>query len=206
MVHIKLHQKKSHSFQLFFSLTPSLSSECCFPFLTAVQAWAGDCRAVTRMGQFVSNLTPTYWLPHTLRLETTHGVTSPSECHVSTVVHLLPRQAISNTMYSLFWVHWQDRISALSTQTWWKLRERGNSRIWYSCFASAQMTERGINVEGRWVLTHWEAETFLTCLVSLHRRLISLALPCKYTRVLVIKRAWWQTSSRFESSASSACL
>lgn len=117
-------KKKSHSILLFFFLTPSLSSECCFPALAAIQAWAGDCRAVTRTGQFVSNLTPTYWLPHTRRLETACGVTSPSECHVSMAVHLLPWQAVSNTMFSLFWVHRQDGISALSTQMWWKLRER----------------------------------------------------------------------------------
>lgn len=100
------------------------SSECCFPLQAAVQAWAGDCGAVTRTGQFVSNLTPAYWLPHTQRLETTCGVTSPSECHVSVVVHLPPRRAIGNTMFSLLWVHWQDGISAPSAHIWWKFREQ----------------------------------------------------------------------------------
>lgn len=59
----------------------------------------------------------------------------------------------------------------------------------------SSLTKRRITIAKRWA-----SETFLTCLVSLCRRLISLA--CKYTRALVIKRAAQQTSSRFESPAS----
>lgn len=86
--------QKSDSFQLFFSLTASLRSECCFSAPAAVQAWAGDCRGLTRAGQFVSNLTPTYWHPHTLRLETTCGghITVLSAVSVQHVFALSPER------------------------------------------------------------------------------------------------------------------
>ena len=218
---VKFHQKKKlRSFQLFLTL----SSECCFLAGAAVQAWAGDCRALTRSSQFVSNLTPTDWLPHTLRFETTCRVTSPSECHVSVPVCLMPRQATSSTVFFSIYsaAAGQDLSSACRkfTERWEKRLHKSNWWMvafeihalhrcgWQRCASAraSSLTERRITIGGRWATTHWAAETFLTCLVSLHCRLILLALPCKYTRVLVIKRAGRQTSSRFESSASTPCL
>lgn len=153
--------------------------------------------SLTQTHQFTPNLTRTGWLPLSLRLETTHS-------HITIWVPCQFAQCSSKK---------QPVLCAVSSQTWWKLRGKGGQvalkrssiwnvhanigRVWQSRAAPAftsSPTERRITIGGRRAATHQVSETFLTCLVSLHRRRILLA--CKYTRVLVIKRVAWQNLSQ----------
>lgn len=183
-----------------FSFTQTIPRFCFIPPATIIQAWTGGYRFSHKHTNLYLN-SHLQTDSHSLWGWRPHAVTSPSECHVGVLSAEAGNKKFflppSSRPRFLLLAHkldesWEGKGASqveLERGGMWNARAY-IGRAWQSRAAPAftsSLTERRITIGGRRAATRRASETFLTCLVSLHRRLISFA--CKYTRVLVIKRA-----------------